>query len=95
MILRCLTLGGALVLVGCAEWPPAAGKSEPQVVRYSAEDDQVKIEELRVRGQLKRTVVSPKAEGTPSYEVLPPTDGQDPSRNRDAAGQRVWTVLTF
>jgi hypothetical protein len=88
-------LASVAALSGCAAWPPAAGLAEPKVVNYSAEDDQVRIEEQRVRGQLKRTTVSPKAEGAAPYDVLPPAGGQDPSISRDTAGQRVWTVLTF
>ena len=90
-----LTLACLLALGGCAGWPPAGGTPEPQIVQYTAEDDQVRIDEVRVRGQLRSAVVSPKSEGTPSYQVLPSTQGHDPSISHDAAGQRVWTVLTF
>ena len=91
-MLACLA---AATLAGCAGWPPKDGVAEPQVVNYHAEDDLASIDEQRVRGQLKRVTVSPKAEGAAPYEVLPPTGGQDPSRSRDTAGQRVWNVLTF
>jgi hypothetical protein len=83
------------VLAGCAGWPPATGTAEPKVVNYHAEDDQVVVDEQRVRGQLKRATVSPKTEGVAPYEVLPPAGGQDTSISRDTAGQRVWTVFTF
>ena len=95
MISRALPLACLLALAGCAGWLPAGGTSEPKVVNTIAEDDQVRIEEQRVRGQLKRTTVTPKAEGAAPYEVLPPAGGQDPSISRDSAGKRVWTVLSF
>ncbi len=84
-----------LSLAACAGLPPAAGKGEPKVVNYHAEDDHVRIDEQRVRGQLTRATVTPKAAGAAPYEVLPPGGGQDPSIAHDAAGQRVWSVLKF
>jgi hypothetical protein len=89
------TLAALLALAACAGLPPAAGKGEPKVVSYHGEDDHVRIDEQRVRGQLTRATVTPKAEGTAPYEVLPPAGGQDPSISRDTAGQRVWSVLKF
>jgi hypothetical protein len=67
--------------------PPA--RPEPKVEHLVAEDDGVRIEELRVRGQTQRIVVTPKKGGT-RYEILPADD-----KNRAAAGQRVWHVLNF
>lgn len=90
-----VVLAFAATLAGCSNWIPVAGRSEPQVVNYHAEDKQVRIDEQRVRGQLRRVTVSPKAEGAASYEVLPPAGGQDPSENRGNAGQRVWSVISF
>lgn len=86
---------GLCTVSGCALRPPPAGRGEPQVANYHAEDDHVRIDELRVRGQVTRISVSPKVEGLGKYEVLPPSGGQDPSLHRDAAGQLVWNVLTF
>ena len=92
----CLTVVASLLaLGGCAGWPPPGGAPEPKVVNYHAEDDQVRIDEQRVRGQVKRATVTPKAEGVAPYEVLPPADGQDLSISRGTSGQRVWNVLTF
>lgn len=90
-----LVLACTALLAGCAGWHPPGAQAEARVTAFHAEDDQVRIEEQRVRGQLTRAVVSPKAEGASAYEVLTPPGGQDPSKNRDAAGQRVWNVLTF
>ena len=76
----------------------ASRTAEPSVQRTVVEDDRVRIEELRVRGQLQRVVVTPKGGARP-YEVLvgeggrPVQDGSGASRG--GAGQRVWHVLSF
>jgi hypothetical protein len=72
--------------------------AEPRVERLVTQDESVRIEELRVRGQPQRIVVRPKI--GPEYEILVPAPGRDPGSNRagqraDAAGQRVWSVLKF
>lgn len=89
--------------------PPAAAASgaapevhdrggDPAIRRSVIEDDQVRVEELRVRGQTERIVVSPKHAGRP-YEILTAPNGRDPGGSADgrrgATGQRVWTVLGF
>ena len=60
-----------------------------------SEDDQVRIEELKVRGQTQRIVVHSKIAGGRSYEVLPAGGGRDLSQDKRAIGQRVWSVLSF
>ncbi len=80
------------LLGGCAG---LVSKSEPSVQRLVAEDDQVRIDELRVRGQTLRLAVQPKIAGAPGYEILPIPSGQSPAASRDGAGQRVWPVLSF
>jgi hypothetical protein len=66
------------------------------VLRRVSEDDNVRIEELRVRGESQRIVVKPKAAITKEYEIEPRTGATDPSqRNRRAAGERVWRIFTF
>lgn len=71
---------------------------DPAIRRSVIEDDQVKVEELRVRGQTERIVVSPKHGGKP-YEIITTPNGRDPGGTADgrrgATGQRVWTVLGF
>lgn len=62
------------------------------------EDDQVRIEELRVHGQLQRITVAPK--GPPGsklgpYEINVGAGGRDPSQDKGAAGQRVWSLWRF
>jgi hypothetical protein len=80
-----------------AQDAPPATKPEPKVQRTVVEDDAVRIEELRVRGQNQRIVVRIKKGPAGSYEVLPADNGRDPSQaaNKGAAGQRVWHVLSF
>lgn len=96
-------LGAALPLAAqTAASPPAAPTSpsatpEPNVQRVTIQDDAVRIEELRVRGQTQRIVVQPK--GVAAYEVIPSSAARDPSAGphsgRGGAGQRVWSVLDF
>ena len=71
---------------------------EPAIRRTVIEDRAAKIEELRVRGNLQKVVVTPKG-GAPGYEVLT-SDGyhptaDDPGTSRGSAGKRVWSVLRF
>ncbi len=81
-------------LSGCAGLAPRTA-SDPAVQRLVSEDDQVRITELRVRGQTQRIHVDPKGGGAPGYDINPPAPGSDPSKARDGAGQRVWPVLSF
>lgn len=71
---------------------PAA--PEPRVQRQVTEDDHVRIEELRVRGQTQRIVIRLKGVGR-DFEVLPAEGGRDLSQDKRAIGQRVWSVLSF
>jgi hypothetical protein len=81
------------------ETAPAPTKGgEPVVQRTVIEDKGAKIEELRVRGNLQRVVVTPRGPA-PGYEVLT-SDGyhptaDDPGTSRGSAGKRVWSVLRF
>ena len=59
------------------------------------EDDHVRIEETRSRGQLQRIVVHTRLGGARSYEIIVGSPGRDPSQERGAAGQRAWSVLSF
>ena len=71
--------------------------TEPKVQRSVIEDDNVRIEELRVRGLNTSLVVKPKHAA--EYEVVPTPGGRDPSHGRGgsqgAAGQRVWNLIKF
>ena len=77
---------GLLCLALAAVGPTAAAqvpsKAEPEIKRTVIEDDKVRIEELRVRGQVRRIVVSPKASGVRPYEIVPPDAGRDVARKR-------------
>jgi hypothetical protein len=73
-----------------------AEAGEPTVQRRVSEDDHVRIEEVRVRGESRRIVVKPKTAGAKEYEIEPSTGAADPSqRNRRAAGERVWRIFSF
>jgi hypothetical protein len=68
---------------------------EPAVVRTVTEDESVRIEELRVRGQTRRIVVRSKLPGAPAYEVGTSTDGRDLSQDRRSEGRSLWQLLAF
>jgi hypothetical protein len=88
------TLAAICAAVSAHAEVAAGGSGEPQVLRSVAEDDQVRIEELRVRGQTKRLTVKPKIKGMDSYEITPPEPGRAPAED-PKAGQRVWWSFTF
>ena len=76
--------------------PAAATAPDKQVI----EDDNVRIEETRVRGQLSRITVQTKLGGRlgpNSYEIIVGPGGRDPSQKnaQGASGQRAWSVLSF
>ncbi|NML13987.1 hypothetical protein [Azohydromonas caseinilytica] len=70
---------------------------EPNVQHLVIEDEGVRVEELRVRGQTQRLVVRPR--NAAPYEVIPGGGERDmssgPGNSRGAAGQRVWNMLSF
>lgn len=79
-----------------------AAPAEPNVQHIVSEDDQVRVEELRVRGQTKRIVVRSKLGkgAVTEYELLPADGGRDLATGplggtRGSAGQRVWHVFSF
>src|SRR5256885_1366634 len=96
-----LVLLGPLAAAAEADDALTTGRqSEPRIQHIVTEDDAVRIEELRVRGETQRISVTPKKGAiTRPYEILPAAGGRDMSYNaqatRGAAGQRVWNVLTF
>jgi len=76
--------------------PPDPPAREPAVQHRVAEDDHIRVEELRVRGESRRIVVKPKAGGAREYEIMPASGATDPSQRRtNSAGERVWRVLSF
>jgi hypothetical protein len=70
---------------------PASRNPDRRVI----EDDQVRIEELRVRGQLRRVTVQSKVEGAREYEIIVGHGGRDPSQDRGNAGRSAWRILGF
>jgi hypothetical protein len=72
----------------------AAEKAEPASTTRVIEDDRVRIEETRVRGQVQRVTVRSKLTGQ-DYEIIVGPGGRDPSQKADAAGQRAWSVFRF
>ncbi len=106
MISRFLLLAAVLCslpLPAPAQTPTAAaergGPSEPAVRRTVIEDDNARIEELRVRGAVRSVTVRPKGALQAEYEIVTPDAGRDltagPNSSRGAAGQSVWRVLQF
>ncbi|KQV60289.1 hypothetical protein ASC95_02130 [Pelomonas sp. Root1217] len=83
--------GGAL-----ADPPP-----EPKVERTVAEDDQVRIEELKVRGESKKVTVKNKLTKAPDYEIVVNDAGRESAGGtgtglpKSGSGTRVWRVLKF
>jgi hypothetical protein len=93
MTSRVVLFGLAVVAWSAAAQVPT--RSEPVIKKTVIEDDQVRIEELRVRGQLQRITVSPKASGVQPYQIVPP-EGRDLSQqSKGISGQRMWQFLSF
>ena len=72
----------------------AAAKGASNTNRRVIEDDNVRVEETRVRGQLQRVTVHSKTTGK-DYEVIVGPAGRDPSQKRDAAGNAAWSLFSF
>jgi hypothetical protein len=95
-LLALAACAGGLSAARAQQAPPRAG--EPAVQRSVVEDDQARIEELRVRGRVQQVTVTPKNSRAPAYQILPTdpsADASRPDRPSAAFGQRVWQVLTF
>ncbi|MCU0969639.1 MAG: hypothetical protein MUF03_12650 [Rubrivivax sp.] len=75
--------------------PPQRG-GEPQVRRIVLEDDQTRIEELRVRGQTQTLTVESRFGGAVSrYQIVSGTPPSDRAEDRRATGRSVWTLFAF
>ncbi len=59
------------------------------------EDDGVRIEEKRLRGQAQRITVQSKVEGAKPYEIIIGPGGRDISKDRGAVGQSAWSLFDF
>jgi hypothetical protein len=89
----------ATVPCGAQDAPAPRAPIEPKVEIIVIEDDAVRIEELRVRGQTQRILVTPKRGAGAAYQILTgdpsSSQPQGPNASRGASGQRVWHVLSF
>jgi hypothetical protein len=82
-----------------AATPAAAGRPDQRIERIQIEDAGTRIDELRVGGQTKSIVVSPKG-GMPAYDVLPGGTNRNLTRGErgngtTSGGTRVWKLLDF
>ncbi|MFG6459236.1 hypothetical protein [Roseateles sp. BYS96W] len=74
---------------------------EPKVERKVSEDDQVRIEELRVRGETKKVTVKNKNSKAPDYEIVVNDAGRESAGgsgtglSKSGSGTRVWQVFKF
>jgi len=73
----------------------AAQAAEPTVQRQVAEDDNVRIEEVRFRGQTQSITVKPKIRGVSPYQIVPQSGARDPSQVGGASGQSIWHFFSF
>lgn len=93
--LLCALFAGVALPALAQDSKPAP--AEPKVQRIVVQDEQVRIEEERVRGITRKVIVKPK-DGV-AYEVLPSSAARDPSQahrgSEGASGKRVWNVLSF
>jgi len=71
--------------------PPGATADGHHII----EDDRVRIDELRIRGEVRSITVQSKLPGVRPYEVLVRPGGRDPSQDGGAAGHSVWSLLAF
>ena len=87
-----LLLLAAVATNALADPPP-----EPKVERTVSEDDQVRIEELKVRGETKKVTVKNKKFKAPDYEIVVHDAGQESAggSGKSGSGTRVWRILNF
>lgn len=95
--LAAMALAGPLLPAGAQEPAAPVVAGEPAVRHVVIEDEGSKVDELKVRGEVKRITVTPKVGPRIPYEVLPADGSRDLSQSgaRGSAGQRVWQVLSF
>lgn len=94
MLALVVTLGArSQVPPAAAAAAAASGAARSQ--RMVLEDDGVRIEETRVRGQTRRVVVQSKVGDARPYEIVTTTGGRSKTQERDAAGQSTWSIFDF
>ncbi len=80
---------------------PPATAAKANAVRQVLEDDNVRIEETRTRGEVQRITVQSKLPGVKGYDIVPLAARKDPSQEGGAAGsaglagKRTWSLLDF
>lgn len=90
-----------LLLATCCARVLADPPPEPKVERHVAEDDQVRIEELRVRGETRKVTVKNKKTKAPDYEIVVNDAGRESAGgtgtglSKSGSGTRVWRILNF
>lgn len=92
--LRAFGVLALAALLAAPAWS-ASEPVEPEVRRIVLEDDQVRIAELRVRGQVRQIIVTPKAAHARPFEIVPTDPARDVSQQRGLTGQRLWNVFSF
>ena len=96
-----LRLAVPLLLAAFAASALADPPPEPKVERTVSEDDQVRIEELKVRGEAKQVTVKNKITKAPDYEIVVNDAGRESAGgtgtglSKSGSGARVWRVLKF
>ena len=82
----------ALAASALADPPP-----EPKIEKTVTEDDQVRIEETKVRGETKKVTVKHKLTKAPDYEIVVNDAGRESAggSGKSGSGTRVWRVLNF
>jgi len=102
-LLAGLTLWGMAALAwaqAATPAPPAAAASAAAIDAGATmltviEDDGVRIEETRSRGQVQRITVQSKLGDAKPYEIIVGPGGRDPSKDRGAVGQSAWSLFDF
>lgn len=90
-----------LLLAVCCTSALADPPPEPKIERTVAEDDQVRIEELKVRGETKKVTVKNKNSKAPDYEIVVNDAGRESAGGtgtglpKSGSGTRVWNVFKF
>ena len=75
--------------------PAPRATPEPRIERIVQKDDNVRIEELRVRGVTQSITVDAKAGGAASRYQIRTGDGSDADRERHGAGRSAWRLFSF
>ncbi len=80
-----------------AALPASAASAPAQTLRKTViEDDNVRIEETRLRGLPQRITVRNKSTGGSTYEILVGPKGSDPSSTeKSTSGRSAWSLFDF